>query len=66
MKVVCIDEDVCNYNDLTIFKPYEVIEVTKIGNYIIKDNTGYIGPFFPSFFKSLEDFRNEKIELLGI
>ena len=62
MKVKCID----NYGwlSLTICKIYEVINIDYFGDYIIidDDNDKWIYP--KKCFKSLSDYRNEKIDKL--
>ena len=63
MKVKCIENVGC-VKLLTIGKTYDVILISKMGNYIIIDDSGISGYYHKEWFKIIVEYRNDKINKL--
>jgi hypothetical protein len=63
MKIICTDNK--NYeNDLIIGKIYNAIYVSKYNFYMIKDEANWQNTFDKKLFKTLSEYRIEKINKL--
>lgn len=66
MKVICINNDDGLVN-LTIGKEYDAVNTDKFANsYLIKNDYGFIWIYLKSWFITLEEHRNKKLEELDI
>lgn len=66
MRVICVDNDAGHVN-LTIGKEYDAENTGKFANsYLVKNDYGFIWIYLKSWFITLEEHRNRKLEELDI
>ena len=58
-------DNVTFYNDLTVGKYYDIIEVDDIGYKVLND-IGYKGWVMKNYFESIENMRDNKLNEIGI
>jgi hypothetical protein len=80
MKIICISDDntliigkkyseaIDSYYEfnLTVGKVYEYFNIDNINWYQIIDDSGFKFYYPPCFFITIEDYRNKKLEDIGI
>lgn len=51
---------------LTIGRHYKVIEFSKFWGYSIINDNGYLESYQPFYFQKIDDYRNDRLNNLGI